>query len=355
MNASNLRTSLLSFLLLAGAVACSSNGTATQSQAGEVNGSTTEAGHAVVSSPLTAGLYQSAYSAKHDVIWATAGVGRPPVKVSSLMKLDAKTLAVKATYTPPVTNPATGAVEAVYGVAVDDEHDTVWVTNTRDNSVAVYNQADGTHLKSLPNVEHSREVIIDAAHDTAWITAFTAGEVVGFDTTTYAEKARIHVEGSGPTGLALDAATGTIYASDLAKSQLIVIKPGATEATLVPTSPASGPISVALSNDGKTAYTADQAAGALSVISLEKGTVTKQIPTGAGALSVAVDHQTGKILVANRTAATVTIVDASKLEVIEQLKTSANPNHVEIVNGVAVVLDKSGGGTAPDTIYGITL
>ncbi|NEA41613.1 YncE family protein, partial [Streptomyces sp. SID11385] len=68
--------------------------------------------------PLAAGLYQSAYSERNHVLWATTAVGRPPVTQSALLKVDPVTLAVKATYEAPVTDTATGARQAVYGVAV---------------------------------------------------------------------------------------------------------------------------------------------------------------------------------------------------------------------------------------------
>src|SRR5262245_24175791 len=80
---------------------------------------------AITTKPVVSGLYQSAYSARNHVLWATSAVGRPPVTESHLLKLDPRTLKVKGSYTPPVTDTGTGAVQAVYGVAVDDEHDTV--------------------------------------------------------------------------------------------------------------------------------------------------------------------------------------------------------------------------------------
>jgi DNA-binding beta-propeller fold protein YncE len=297
------------------------------------------AGSTVTSAQLTAGLYQSSYSERNHVLWATAAVGRPPVTKSSLMKVDPRSLAVKATYTPPVTDAATGAVEAVYGVAVDDEHNTVWTTNTRNNSVSVYSQRDGKHLASLPNVAHAREIVVDERHNTVWASAFGDGTLVAFDSRTFKEKKRVTVTGSQPTGLALNKRTGTVYAADLGGDRIVEVSPYAKEPRLIPTG--DGPISIALSADGRTAYTADQAAGTLSVVDLRKGAVAKTVPTGAGALSVAADARTGKVLVANRGAGNVTVVDPRKGTVVETLATGANPNHVTVTRGTAYVVDKS--------------
>ncbi|MEV0320310.1 YncE family protein [Streptomyces sp. NPDC050658] len=300
------------------------------------------AGSTVDSAPLVKGLYQSAYSERNNVLWATSAVGRPPVTTSSLVKVDPRTLKIEATYTPPVTDAGTGAVEAVYGVAVDDEHNTVWTTNTRDNSVAVYSQRTGEHLASLPGVNHAREVVVDEKHDLAWASGFGDGSVVAFDTRTYKEKKRVTVEGASPAGLTVNERTGTAYATDLKNDRLIEITAKSRTPRFIPVG--DGPISVALSKDGRTAYTADQAAGALSVVDLRAGAVTKSVPTGAGALSVAADRRSGNVLVANRTPGTLTVVDPRAGAVVETLTTGANPNHVQITGDTAYAVDKSGTG-----------
>ncbi|MFF9780996.1 YncE family protein [Streptomyces nigrescens] len=293
-------------------------------------------GPAAQSAPVAEGLYQSAYSERNHVLWATSSEGRPPVTNSSLVKVDPRTLEVRATYTPPVTNPETGAVEAVYGVAVDDEHNTVWTTNTRDNSVAVYSQRTGKHLATLPGIKHAREVVVDERHNLAWASGFGDGSVVAFDTRTYKEKKRVTVAGSSPAGLAVNERSGAAYATDLANDRIIEIAPRAKSPRLIPTG--DGPLSMALSEDGRTAYSADQAAGTVSVINLRKGAVTKTVPTGAGALAVAADPRSGRVLVANRTTATVTVVDPGKGAVVDTLTTGANPNHVQVAHGAAFVV-----------------
>lgn len=296
------------------------------------------------SAPVTKGLYQSAYSERNHVLWTASAVGRPPVTTSALTKIDPRTSKVLATYTPPVTDTATGAVEAVYGIAVDDEHNTVWVTNTRNNTVAVYSQRDGRHLATLPDVAHAREIVVDERHDTVWASGYGDGTLVAFDSRTYQEKKRVTVEGAGPTGLAVDERSGTVYAADLTNDQLIAVTRKSTTPRLIPTG--DGPISVALSNNGRTAYTADNTAGTVSVVDLDKGLVTKSVPTGAGPLSVATDERSGDVVAVNRTDATATVVDPRKGTVLRTVTTGANPNHVEIAHGTAYVVDKSGTGPA---------
>ncbi|WP_435252107.1 YncE family protein [Streptomyces tendae] len=311
------------------------------------------AGSQVTTAKLTKGLYQSSYSERNNVLWVTAAVGRPPVTESHLLKVDPKTLEIEADLTPPVTDTATGAVEAVYGVAVDDEHNTVWTTNTRNNTVSVYSQRTGEHLASLPNVNHAREIVVDEKHNTVWASAFGDGTLVAFDTKTLKEKERVTVEGAGPTGLTVNEKTGALYAADLNNDRLIELARGSETPRFIPAG--DGPISVSLSKNGRTAYTADQTSGTLSVVDLRKGVVTQSVATGAGALSVATDERSGDVLVVNRTDANVTRVDVKKGVIEETIATGANPNHVEVTDGTAYVVDKSGATATEDTITRIRL
>lgn len=309
---------------------------------------------AVTSAPVTAGLYQSSYSERNHVLWTASAVGRPPVTNSALTKVDPRTLEVKATYAPPVTDPSTGAVEAVYGVAVDDEHNTVWTTNTRNNSVAVYSQRTGEHLATLPDVNHAREIVVDERHDTVWASAFGDGTLVAFDSRTLKEKKRVTVTGAGPTGLAVDERSGTVYAADLTNDRIIQVSARSATPRLIPAG--DGPISVAVSRDGRTAYTANQTGGDVSVVDLRKGLVTKSVATGRGPLSVATDGRSGRVLVVNRTDATVSVVDPRKGRVVETVATGANPNHIEVAGGIAYVVDKSGAGAGgKDQLHRIRL
>ncbi|MER7665840.1 YncE family protein [Streptomyces sp. NPDC096193] len=308
--------------------------------------------HTVDSAELTQGLYQSAYSARNNSLWVTSAVGFPPVTQSQLLKVDPRNLKVTAAFEPPVTDAATGAREAVYGVAVDDEHNTVWTTNTVDNSLAVYSQRTGRHLTTVPGVKHPRDVFVDARRNLVWTSGLEDGSIVAFDTRTHQEKKRITVPGAAPAGLAVDTHTGTVLAADLANSRLIVIRPGAGTPTFVTVG--QGAIDVALSPDGTTAYTANQGAGSVSVVDLRAGVVRKEIPTGAGSLAVATDDRTGHVFVANRGSGTTTVVDPCKGTVIVDLPTGANTNHVALHRGTAYVVDKAAAGAAAlDSIHRI--
>ena len=302
----------------------------------------------VTSVPLAEGLYQSAYSERHDVLWVAASVGTPPAPVTSsaLLRVDPRTLRVLSRHAARVPDAATGAIEAVYGLDVDEDNDAVWASATRADAVAVYDAATGAHRATLPNVPHSREVLVDERRDTVWISSVSTGTLVAFDTVTYAEKERVTIAGTRPTGLALNERTGTIYAADHGGGRLIEVSADGERTRLLPAG--ASPISVALSADGRTAYTADQAAGTLSVVDLVAGSVTAAVPTGSGPQSVRRDDRTGRLLIANRLAGTLSIVDPCTRTVVETVTLGAFLDHVEIVRGTAFVTDKSRGGPAAE-------
>ncbi|MFD8592341.1 beta-propeller fold lactonase family protein [Streptomyces sp. NPDC059637] len=346
----------LAAAVLAGAAAVSPAAAADRAapEAGAAAQQRPGAAFAVTSAEVTRGLYQSAYSARNDVLWATASVGRPPVTRSRLLKLDPDTLEVEASFTPPVLDPATGAVEAVYGVAVDDEHDTVWTTNTRNDSVAVYSQRTGRHLATLEDVAHAREVVVDERRDLAWASSYEDGSVVAFDTRTLKEVDRITLEGSGPMGLDLDARTGTVYAADLKGDRVLAFSRGSDEVRAIPVA-GEGAIGIDLTRNGRTAYVAEQTSGTVSVVDLRTGGVTRSVATGAGALSVSDDGRTGLLYVANRDSGTTTVVDPRKGTVLADLATGARSNHVTVARGAAYVLDKSASGAdSADSAHRIT-
>lgn len=309
--------------------------------------------YAVRSAELAQGLYQVAHSARNDVLWVTSSVGYPPVTRSRLLKVDPRSLKLLSAHTPPVTDEATGALEAVYGVAVDDVHNTVWVTATLSNSLAVYSQRTGRHLATLPGVRHPRDVAVDITRGLAWCSALEEGGIVAFDLRTYEEKKRVTVEGAWPAGVAVDPHTGNVYAADLAKNRLIEVSRRSDRPRMLPAG--QGSIDVALSRDGRTACTANQAAGTVSVVDLATAEVTHEIKTGAGTLAVATDACTGHVFAANKDAGTTSVVNPREGTVVATLPTGANTDHVILAHGTAYVVDKAAAGPgAMDSIHRIS-
>ena len=125
------------------------------------------------------GQYQVGYSAKTHKLFVPT-VGARGDLASSLARLDADTLKTEAFAQLPVKKNDKGqyGYTSAYGVTVDDVDGTVWVTNTIDNSIAVYDQAtlklvwtnEGLK-KGDPNwIEHPRSVLVDHESGKAFVT-----------------------------------------------------------------------------------------------------------------------------------------------------------------------------------------
>ena len=319
-----------------------------------VPGTTGEPGSVVgVESSIAPGLYQTAYSPSRNSLYVTSAVGRPPVTQSSLIKLDADTLAYQNHVVPEVDPTATGrdgkplegARYAVYGVAVDDEHGTVWVTNTRQNTVAVYDADTLALVKQFDKdiVSHSRDVVIDAARERAYVSSARSNKIAVFDTSTNTQLADITVgkdsDDFSAMSLSLDEASGTLVTVSASSTKAAIIDVASGSITEVPlpanVARASG---VAYNPATGRIYVASQGSGDLVVVEKD-GTVVNQVVTAtdvkdadgkdvsSGALNVALDPINSLVYVTNRNAGTITVHDRDGT-IRQTIDAGRNPNHV---------------------------
>lgn len=130
------------------------------------------------------GQYQIAHSKKTNKVFV-AGSNRD-MSASTLARLDSNSLKIEATAGLPITRSGTGynagySALGAFGIDVDDENGTVWVTNTRTNAISVYDQqtlkllwtdyAPSYEGENASNqIEHPREVKVNNATGKAYIT-----------------------------------------------------------------------------------------------------------------------------------------------------------------------------------------
>ena len=320
----------------------------------------------VVTNQLVQGLYQVAHSAKSDALFVTAAVGRPPVTQSELLKLDPRTLEITARVTPAkVEGQTDGRVYAVYGVAVDDANGNVWVTNTRDDTVAVYRQSDLSLVKQFDKgvLPHGRDLVVDTKDNRVWASGFGGGKFVAFDAKTLevvqdlTVESKVRGEEFGPMALALDPVAGELYSVGLSTGEVVVLD-GATGAVdrmfRFPT--VNGGIGVAIDPEGRRLYVAAQGSDNLVIANADTGEVLHDVYVGAGAVYVAFDPHTGLAYVASRGAGTITAVDANG-NIVANLDGGTFPNHVlPTGDGTVYAVNKSRGAddAAGDQIRRIT-
>ena len=297
---------------------------------------------------LTRGLYQAAYSQKNDRLFVTAAVGRPPIAESELLKVNPCTLDVEARVTPgaaPFRAPNPPGLYAVYGVGLDDVNDTVWVTNTRQNTVAVYGQSD---LKLIWQFEpgavpHARDVIVDTYRGKAYVST-ASKDIAVFDTKTLVQQENITIATRMPAdsgrsaqvrafssmSLVLDMGNSKLYAVSLDTNEAVVIDTRTDRVeklfALEGAQSASGvdydPITQRL-------FVASQGTDNLLIVDVNTAKVVHDVSVGAGALNVAFDPVTKLAYVSNRGADTVTVVNLEG-EIVANLPGGSYPNHAVI-------------------------
>lgn len=297
-----------------------------------------EDGFDVTANKLVRGLYQVAYSEKNGTLFVTSAVGRPPVKQSELLKLDPATLETVATATPAAAPPVRGQenVFAVYGVGVDDANDNVWVTNTRQDTVAVYKQSDLSLVKQFDpgTATHARDVLISQKLGRAYASATGTNQIIVFDAKSLDVLDPIEISSNERRGsfsvgsLDLDDEGGKLYAVSLSTNELAVVDlaEGKVEKVIsLPT--ARSAIGVAYSSKSKRVFVAAQGSDNVLIVDPESGEVLHDVATGAGPLNVTLEPQSDLAFVSNRGSGTVTVINAEG-KIVANLAGGTFPNHV---------------------------
>ena len=293
----------------------------------------------ITNGPVTRGLYQVAYSKASNAVFVASAVGRPPVKQSAVTKLNADTLEVLAQVEPgaaPAREDGSDAgVYAAYGVGVDDVNGTVWITNTRQNTISVYKQEDLSLIRQFApgEVNHARDVVIDEANGRAYASATRTGNIEVFDTKTLEKLAPIVVT-SGERGgefsamaLDLDAAGGKLINVSMSTNEAAIIDLKTGESRVIPLPGAKAASGVAYDPQEGLVFVASQGSDNLLIVKEESGEVLFDVPVGAGPLNVTFEPVSRLAYVANRGAGTITVVNTSG-EIVANLDAGTMPNQL---------------------------
>lgn len=309
------------------------------------------------SNKLVQGLYQSAYSAASNAVFVTSAVGRPPVTQSQLLKVDPTTLEVLKAITPATVPGGKGdSVYAVYGVGVDDANGNVWVTNTRQNTVAVYRQSDLSLVRQFDvgAVPHARDVVVDGAHGKVFASATGEDHLSVFDARTLQPLESITLasgvddEKFVPMSLVLDEPSGKLFTVSIGTPEAAVIDVASGKVDkVIALGNATSASGVAYDAKRNRLFVASQGSDNLLIVDVASGTVLHDVAVGAGALNVAFDPLAGLAYVSNRGAGTVTVVDADGT-VVGNLEGGTFPNHVRADGkGNVFAVNKSKGAEDP--------
>ena len=314
------------------------------------------------------GQFQVAYSKKTNKIWV-AGTADRDEHVSTIARIDANSLKIEAVAELPIVQDAKGySYEGAYGITVDDEEGTVWVTSTRDNSVAVYDQATMKQLwtnaglsKDDPNwIEHPREVRVDHESGKAFVTGRFFVSAIDLKTK---KVEKIQLEGAPDGGtryismnILVDG--GKLYVPERTGGKLFVIdtKTFKVEKTISVKGDKDGevrPSDVAIDHSQNEIYVSSQGVkGENSGVSVYDATTyefKKLIPFGTQALSLDNDEANDLVYVTDFGTGKVGVIDggaADKL-IAEVAMNGGKANDLVVLpNGSVVAVDKQAGATA---------
>ena len=314
------------------------------------------------------GQFQVAYSKKTNKIWV-AGTADRDEHVSTIARIDANSLKIEAVAELPIVKNDKGySYEGAYGITVDDEEGTVWVTSTRDNSVAVYDQATMKQLwtnaglsKDDPNwIEHPREVRVDHESGKAFVTGRFFVSAIDLKTK---QVEKIQLEGAPDGGtryismnILVDG--GKLYVPERTGSKLFVIdtKTFKVEKTISVKGDKDGevrPSDVAIDHSQNEIYVSSQGVkGENSGVSVYDATTyefKKFIPFGTQALSLDNDEANDLVYVSDFGTGKVGVIDggaADKL-IAEVAMNGGKANDLVVLpNGSVVAVDKQAGATA---------
>lgn len=305
------------------------------------------------SKAVTRGLYQVAYSAKSDALFVTSAVGRPPVKESQLSKLDPTTLEITASVTPAAAparaDGSDGGVYAVYGVDVDDTNGTVWVTNTRQNTVSVYNQSDLSLVKQFDAglVSHSRDVVVDEANGRAYVSSAFTGDVHVFDTKALEQLAPISIKsalrGKDFGTMSLELAGGKLFTVSMPTNEAAIIDVASGDVRVIALPGARKASGVAYDAEEDLLFVTSQDSDNLLIVKAESGETLHDVEVGSSALNVTFEPKSRLAFVANRGSGTITAVN-TKGEIVANLDAGSLPNHLtEDDKGNVLAVNKSRG------------
>ena len=314
------------------------------------------------------GQFQVAYSKKTNKIWI-AGTADRDKQVSTIARIDANSLKIEAVAELPIIKNDKGyQYDAAYGITVDDVDGTVWVTNTTDNSLAVYDQATMQQVwttagiaKTDPNwIEHPRSVLVDHESGKAFVTGRYFVSAIDLKTK---QVQKIQLEGAPDGGtryismnILVDG--GKLYVPERTGGKIFVIdtKTFKVESSFDTKGNAEGevrPSDIAIDHSQNEIYVSSQGVnGVNSGVSIYDATThefKKFIPFGTQALSLDNDEANDLVYVSDFGTGKVGVIDggaADKL-IAEVAMNGGKANDLVVLpNGSVIAVDKQAGATA---------
>ncbi|QXW98667.1 LPXTG cell wall anchor domain-containing protein [Rothia mucilaginosa] len=309
------------------------------------------------------GQYQVAYSKANHKIWMV-GVGGNSNLASTIARVNADTLQIEEVAALPFEldkNGEFGYISA-YGITVDDVSGTVWVTNTTDNSLSVFDQNTMEQIwtnhgiaESDPNwIEHPRSVLVD--HNSGKVFVTGRYYVSAIDMKTF-EVTKLQLEGApnGGTryvGMNMTVDGDKLYVPERTGGKVFVIntKTFKTEQVIQTRGENSSvevrPSDVTIDHSENEIYVSSQGVdgvnSGISVYDLTTGAFKKFVKFGTQALSMENDEDRDLVYVTDFGTGKIAIFDAKADRVIGEVEMNGGKaNDLTVTeDGSVIAVDK---------------
>ena len=309
------------------------------------------------------GQYQVAYSKATNKIWMV-GVGARGDLASTIARVNADTLQIEEVAALPFEldkNGEFGYISA-YGITVDDVSGTVWVTNTTDNSLSVFDQNTMEQIwtnhgiaESDPNwIEHPRSVLVD--HNSGKVFVTGRYYVSAIDMKTF-EVTKLQLEGApnGGTryiGMNMTVDGDKLYVPERTGGKVFVINTHTfkTEQVIQTRGENSSvevrPSDVTIDHSENEIYVSSQGVdgvnSGISVYDLTTGAFKKFVKFGTQALSMENDEDRDLVYVTDFGTGKIAIFDAKTDRVIGEVEMNGGKaNDLTVTeDGSVVAVDK---------------
>ncbi len=309
------------------------------------------------------GQYQVAYSKATNKIWMV-GVGARGDLASTIARVNADTLQIEEVAALPFEldkNGEFGYISA-YGITVDDVSGTVWVTNTTDNSLSVFDQNTMEQIwtnhgiaESDPNwIEHPRSVLVD--HNSGKVFVTGRYYVSAIDMKTF-EVTKLQLEsapngGTRYVGMNMTIDGDKLYVPERTGGKVFVIntKTFKTEQVIQTRGENSSvevrPSDVTVDHSENEIYVSSQGVdgvnSGISVYDLTTGEFKKFVKFGTQALSMENDENRDLVYVTDFGTGKIAIFDAKTDRVIGEVEMNGGKaNDLTITaDGSVIAVDK---------------
>ena len=309
------------------------------------------------------GQYQVAYSKATNKIWMV-GVGARGNLASTIARVNADTLQIEEVAVLPFEldkNGEFGYISA-YGITVDDVSGTVWVTNTTDNSLSVFDQNTMEQIwtnhgiaESDPNwIEHPRSVLVD--HNSGKVFVTGRYYVSAIDMKTY-QVTKLQLEGApnGGTryvGMNMTIDGDKLYVPERTGGKVFVINTHTFKTEQVIQTRAEDstvevrPSDVTIDHSENEIYVSSQGVNGvnsgISVYDLNTGEFKKFVKFGTQALSMENDEGRDLVYVTDFGTGKIAIFDAKTDRVIGEVEMNGGKaNDLTVTeDGSVIAVDK---------------